>query len=74
MRRGVFWREVFIFAIFFILGPVIWVMASGSNPARAEGIFRGLLDLEVRSIFATLVPYLVFQLLRVLIFGLGRKV
>jgi hypothetical protein len=74
MERGSVTQELGFFIVFFFGGLLLWSLSISNNPSRVPDLFLRVLDLDVKAILISLGPYLLFQLVRVTFFGLGRKV
>jgi hypothetical protein len=73
MERGGVTQELLFFCVFFFGSLLIWAL-SKDDPTMFKRLLMRVFDFEVKAVLVALGPYLVFQLLRVTVFGLGRKV
>jgi len=67
-------KELSYFVLFFFGSLLVWAFSRGQGIDAIPDMLDDLLVFDVTTVMVALGPYLAFQLLRVLIGGLSRKV
>ncbi len=67
-------RELAIFVFFFFGSLLVWALSQGMGVLGVPDLLERVIRFDLNAVLISLGPYLGFQLLRVTISGLSRKV